>query len=217
MADERDKNRDNIISFEDYRRKLRGTGYREDPLSEVFRKDLREQQDLLDWYLFHRRFSRYKLFVHSLFYENHVVALGHNPNAGFVAVFGEDDIERVIPQLEEALKWAEREYIVVRAAGRTFRELGEPLTGFRPRTAEEAFEAYQRTLLTTDKVVVVAGISKSKFGKKRADIARALVKIIDDAHFQEIRPRADLIFVDHASFLQSSWYELVTYTTIMAG
>jgi len=49
---------DNIISFEEYRRKLRGVDYGEGPIAELFKKDLRDQQDLVDWYRFHHTFNR---------------------------------------------------------------------------------------------------------------------------------------------------------------
>ncbi len=77
---------DNIISFEEYRRKKAGKNYREDDLSAIFRKDLREQEDLTDWYLFHNTFNKHKLFVHTIFYENHIQKIP-NPNSGYVIAF----------------------------------------------------------------------------------------------------------------------------------
>ena len=47
-----------IISFEEYRKQKAGNSYREDVLSAVFKKDLRDQTDLLNWYLFHKELNK---------------------------------------------------------------------------------------------------------------------------------------------------------------
>jgi len=72
-----------IISFEDRKQKT-GIHYKEDALSGIFKKDFREQADLLKWYLFHRNVNKYKLFVHCLFYENHKNELPRRKQRGIV-------------------------------------------------------------------------------------------------------------------------------------
>jgi hypothetical protein len=72
---------DNIISFEEFRPEKKKAESENDPIMQVLKKDLREQEDLVDWYLFHSSFNKYKLFLHSLFYNNHERLKGSNPNA----------------------------------------------------------------------------------------------------------------------------------------
>ena len=73
-----------IISFEEYRKRKAGNSFKEDPLSEVFKKDLREQKELLEWYSFHEAFNKHKLFLHLLFRENR--QKGQNLDSGFLAM-----------------------------------------------------------------------------------------------------------------------------------
>lgn len=203
-----------IISFEDRKQKA-GIHYKEDALSGIFKKDLREQTDLLKWYLFHRNVNKYKLFVHCLFYENHKIK-SKNPNSGFVIAFGEDEVDQHISSLIDAIKWEARDYILLPAAGRTYRQLGEILRGYPLRTAEDAHEAFRDVLLNSDKVLIIRELSRSRVRGRKADYAESLIKILDDAHFDEIVPSSDLIFIDYGDFLQNSWSSIGAYLDILA-
>jgi hypothetical protein len=83
---------DNLISLETYRKENQDHDYRRNALSEVFNKDLREQADLMQWYRIHRIINKYKLFVHTLFCENHI-RKGLHLNAGFVAAYNASQLE----------------------------------------------------------------------------------------------------------------------------
>ena len=91
---------DKIISFEEFRLKKQKSDMEDNPISKVLNQDLRDQKDLLDWYLFHRSFNKYKLFLHALFYNNHERLKGVNPNAGFIQVFDEADINSIVKLLK---------------------------------------------------------------------------------------------------------------------
>lgn len=205
-----------IISFEDYRRQKAGSTYEEDALSAIFKKDLREQTDLLNWYLFHRDFNKYKLFVHCLFSQNHQIRR-RNPNSGYVIVFGEDEMERSTSSLIEAIEWERREYVLIPAAGHTYRHLGQVLReGYPPRTNQEAHGYFKDALLRSDKVLIIQELSRSKVSGRKADYARSLIKILDDAHFDGKYPAANLIFVDYGDFLHQSWSTIGTYLDVLA-
>lgn len=204
-----------IISFEDHRRQKAGASYKEDALSSIFKKDLREQTDLLSWYLFHRDFNKYKLFVHCLFSQNHQTQES-NPNSGYVIAFREDQIEERTSSLIEAIKWEERDYVLIPAAGRTYRQLGQLLKGYPPQTNQEAHEFFKDDLLRYDKVVIIQELSRSRISGRKADYARSLIKILADAHFDEIYPASDLIFVDYGDFLHQSWSSIGTYLDVLS-
>lgn len=204
----------NIVSFEEYRKQKAGIRYQEDALSAVFKKDLREQTDLLDWYLFHRIINKFKLFVHCLFYENHIPKRA-NPNSGFVVVFKEDQIEKHKAFLIEAIEWAGRDYVLIEAAGRTYKQLGEILCGYALRTSLDAHEVLREFLIDSGKVLIIKELSKAKISGRKADYARDLIKILDDAHFKDIYPKSDLIFIDYAEFLQKGWSSIGLYLDIL--
>ena len=204
-----------IVSFEDYRRQKTGPSFKGDALSSIFKEDLREQTDLLNWYMFHKNFNKYKLFVHCLFSQNHQTQQ-HNPNTGYVIAFREDQIDEKTKSLIETIEWEDREYVLIPAAGRTFRQLGQLLRGYQPRTNQETYEYFEDELLRSGKVIIIQELSRSRISGRKADHARSLIKILDDAHFDKIYPASDLIFVDYADFLHQSWSSIGTYLEVLA-
>ncbi|MCK4258357.1 MAG: hypothetical protein KAX49_05230 [Halanaerobiales bacterium] len=157
-----------IISFEEYRKKKRGTNYKKDALSSVFEKDLRDQTELIDWYIFHSKLNKYKLYIHSLFKENDL----------------------------------------------TFRQLGEQLTGDAYSRNYEAREAIRKELLYSDKVFIISELSKMKSNIKKESVVGFLIKTIDDAHFDNITPKSQLVFIDYAKFLQKTWKYIGSYLKV---
>ena len=105
---------DNIFSFEEYREKKLGRKHGENPLDELFRKDLRDQRDLLDWYSFHNTFNKYKLFVHALFLENHAAGR-KNPDSGYVVCYNGEQLETNTKKIGEAIEWEGRNPVIVNA------------------------------------------------------------------------------------------------------
>jgi len=105
---------DNIFSFEEYREKKLGRKLQESPLDELFRKDLREQRDLLDWYSFHNIFNKHKLFVHALFLENHADGR-KTPNSGYVVGYNGGQLETNTKKIAEAIEWEGRNPVIVNA------------------------------------------------------------------------------------------------------
>lgn len=204
-----------IISFEDYRKQKAGSSYKEDALTVIFKKDLREQTELLNWYLFHRDFNKYKIFVHCLFHQNHSTE-NPNPNSGYVIAFREDQIEERTSSLIKAIEWEGRHYILIPAAGRTYRQLGEVLRGYPPETTQQTHEFFKDALLGSSNVIIIQELSRSRISGRKADYARSLIKILDDAHFDAIFPSSDLIFVDYGDFLHKSWASIGPYLDILA-
>jgi len=209
-----DKN--NIVSFEEYRKKKLGNNYQEDALSAIFKQDLREQTDLLEWYWFYNTFNKHKLFVHSLFYQNHVLT-NKNPNTGFVVCYSNEQIEANTDAIINAVEWEMRKPHVINAAGKTYRQLGEILTGFPHRENYEVSKSFKEVLLTDDRVIVFQGLSNMKTTlENKIRYAYGLIKVLDDAHFDGIIPKADLIFIDYARFLQDAWKNIGAYLNILA-
>jgi hypothetical protein len=69
--------------------------------------------------------------------------------------------------------------------------------------------------LDTDHVLVFNGLSKSRINRNKADLTRSIIKINDDAHFKNINPRSDLVFIDQASFLEKNFKQLKIYIDIL--
>ena len=208
---------DNIISFEEFRLKKKEAESENDPIMQILRKDLREQKDLIDWYLFHRSFNKYKLFLHSLFYNNHERLNGSNPNAGFIQIFNDCQINSISNRTEEALKWLNRRYIIIECRDKTLKEIGANLPHEKENCNNfyDFFMALQYYLLQTNYVLVFKELSKSKIARNKSDLTRTIIKINDDAHIKKINPSSDILFIDHASFLQKSWKTVGLYIEVL--
>lgn len=208
--------RDNVISFANFKRTRFGDPLKENPLSKMMEKDLRDQNELIQWYIFHSMVNKHKLFVHTLFYENHK-SRGKNPNSGFVVCFQEDEMKFHAERIMEAVQWDNREGILISAEGKSVREIAKGITGIGYKDNYDAAIAIEDVLLNSDKVLVIQGLSKMKssIGSK-SGFARSLIKVLDDAHFKNIQPKADLIFIDSAKFLQNSWKDIGTYLNILS-
>ncbi len=205
----------NIISFEEFRRKKTGDAPSDSALERVLGKDLREQDDLITWYQYHKDFNKYKLFFHTMFYGNHVTRRGENPNAGFVLIFDPDKIESIVQRTEDALKWLGRPGLILDFEGKTLRQIGHSLPLGGCGTYQKLYSHLTRLLLHSDYVIVVKGLSRSQIRTDKIDFARGLIKTLDDAHFHNIVPSADLVFVDYASFLQQAWTSIGSYLDIL--
>lgn len=204
----------NIISFEEYRKKKTGQSYKEDALSQLFKKDLREQGDLIGWYQFHKRFNKYKLFVHCLFKENHQEG-NVNPNSGFLIANNKEQILSHTSFLIEAVEWEKRDYVLLKSAGKTYRQMSEQLSHLPVNTNYDAHRIFEDFLLTTNNVLILQEFSKSKISGRKDGYARDLIKIIDDAHFKKVNPSSDLIFIDYGNFLFRSWESIGPYLEVM--
>jgi hypothetical protein len=205
----------NIISFEEFLLKRKSEGTKDNALTQVLKQDLRKQEDVLDWYLFHNSFNKYKLFLHSLFYKNHQRKKGINPNAGFIVAFDHSQIDSIIKFTEDALKWLGRRFVVIDGKGKNVRQLIEALPGGFGRTYGDFFKNLRYLLLERDYVIVFTELSCSKMQSDKTAISRSLIKMLDDAHFDNIVPRADLIFIDYASFLEKAWHNIGLYIDIL--
>lgn len=206
---------ENIISFEEFRLKKKKNESDNDPIMQVLKKDLREQKDLIDWYLFHRSFNKYKLFLHSLFYNNHERLNGSNPNAGFIQIFDDCQINSISNRTEEALKWLNRRYIVIDCKDKGIKEIGANLPYEKCNSFYDFYKSLQYYLLQTNYVLVFKELSKSIITRNKSDLIRSIIKINDDAHIKKITPLSDILFIDHASFLQKAWENIGLYIEVL--
>nr|VFK66640.1 MAG: hypothetical protein BECKUNK1418G_GA0071005_110113 [Candidatus Kentron sp. UNK]VFK72131.1 MAG: hypothetical protein BECKUNK1418H_GA0071006_109714 [Candidatus Kentron sp. UNK] len=205
----------NIISFEEYRKRKLGSSYKEDTLSDLFKKDLREQDDLIEWYQFHKRLNKHKLFAHCLFSSNHQEG-NRNPNSGFLVANNKEQLEEHTSLIVEAVKWENRQLVLIEAENKTYRQMGQELCGLPLKANYDAHKEFEALLLTTDKVLIIQELSKSKIKSSKDSYARSLIKTLDDAHFKDVYPKSDLIFIDYGDFLFKSWQSIGPYLEILA-
>jgi len=205
----------NIISFEEFKRKKRGDASSNSALDHMLGQDLRVQDDLITWYQYHKDFNKYKLFFHTMFYSNHKTREGENPNAGFVLVFDPEKVESIVKRTEDALIWLGRRYLILDFEGKTLRQIGESLPLANCGTYQKLYSRLFYLLLHTNYVIVIKGLSRSQIRTDKIDFARGLIKTLDDAHFDNIVPSADLVFVDYATFLQQAWTSIGSYLDIL--
>ena len=170
----------------------------------------------MDWYSFHNIFNKHKLFIHTLFLENHVDGR-KNPNSGYIVCYNEEQLDTSTKRIVEAIEWEGRKPIIVNAVDKTFRQVGQIITGFEYKDNYETSKEIKDFLLRSNKVFVFQGISKMKGTIQEKIIhVRSFIKMLDDAHFDNIRPKSDLIFVDYAKFLQDAWEHIGIYLKVLS-
>jgi hypothetical protein len=203
---------DNIISFTDYLKK-RNKPLQIDPgFIEALGDDIKNRPELLEWFRFQTTFHHHKLFLHSLFTANR--GEPRNPNAAYFMCFDEKQVAQNTAKVLEALQWLGRSFIHIEAKDCTFGDMAAKLSGIKPGSKRDAWDMFKEVLLGSDKVIIVSNLSQSKIPSRKSSQARSLIKINDDAHFDGIKPRSDLVFVDYAAFLQRSWSELGPYLEV---
>jgi len=194
------------ISFEEYREQV---------LSEQISKlmpDSKVQKELDDFYVFSSD-NKYKLFLSSLFYNNHFRGI-KSPLTGFLFGFDSLHLESILIAVKSELKKTGRDFHIVEAAGKSYIDCIKSITGNNYRSSHDAFLELKEVLLTTDKVIVIKEFSKSKSRNYKPLSIRSIIKVLHDAHFNDISPLSDLIFIDHAEFLQKAWNDIGAYIRI---
>lgn len=143
-----------------------------------------------------------------------------NPDAAFVYGFSDDQLAELEGAISSALKQLGRPFGIVHCAGKTdrqiYRDAVHSLQGdlsANPGVAKAA-KALEQALLHGACTLVVEQLSQAK-SSKRIDIARDLIKTLDDAHFGGIRPMSDILFIDRASFLERAWPAIGTYVRLV--
>jgi hypothetical protein len=154
-------------------------------------------------------------FLRELFTENHVGRNGKNPQAAFLVGWEDHQLDRLAELAQHASTRLGRKPVLVDAAHKTPLSFYSDIAGAEFRSANEAAGIVAAMLYHDDIVLIVKAISRlNDAGKSRQ--ARWIAKVIDDAHFDHVHPKADIIFVDCASFLEKSYRVLGPYVRVLA-
>lgn len=206
-----------VIDLEDYKRnllkELKGDGVA------VTLENLNEWTTISDerlaWLALCEGYKAVELFLRSLFYDNHKARKGRNLDSAFIIGFSEQHLDSLEERVLRTLDELGRSFLLINAMGKTFIQMVQEATGEEFRTEYDAYQALAEILLTTDTAVVFKGFSASKVPSKlKGGHIRSLIKTIDDAHFNDVVPQSDLIFLDTASFLQKIWSQIGEYVKV---
>ena len=208
---------DNIISFSDYLRRKQGRITIDKKFLDDLSADIKTKPELIEWFNFQSFFNKHKLFLHQLFTSNHQAG-NSNPNAGYFISFTDELIKENTRKIIEANDWLDRSTILIDAKDCTFKNIASQLSDSVPKDTTEAWNMFNKTLLESNKVIVIANISKSKINpnKDKSQFVRSIIKINDDAHFNGIKPKSDILFVDSSHFLETSWNDIGSYINIFS-
>lgn len=154
-------------------------------------------------------------FLRQLFTQNHIDLDGKNPQTAFLVAWQDHQIDRLADLAQHASTRLGRKSVLVDAANKTPRSFYNDIAGAQARSANEAAHIVADMLYDDDVVVIIKAISKlNDTGKNQH--ARWIAKVIDDAHFDRVHPKADIVFVDYASFLEKSYRVLGPYVRVFA-
>ncbi len=200
-----------ILDFIEYLKKKGKKGTKSISLGDM--KELcRIDDDSLAWLSSLFAFARYTLFLKTLLHDN---SRGKNPNTGFLVGFSEEHIERMAQATVDALSQMGQSFSMVDATGKKPAEIISELSGVQYRNQMDAFQAMEDMLYESDKVFIIKRFSLSKSPSKPSTL-RCWIKTLDDAHLRGVVPKANLVLVDNAGFLQKAWGDIGYYLNIMA-
>lgn len=136
-----------------------------------------------------------------------------NMQCAYLPAYCAHQIESTKNLTTESLDILGRNYIVVDADGKSELEIYNSIISDPVRTACQGFRQVEITLMERDVVIVLVGVSRSNFSRK-AGFVRGLVKVLDDAHFDNKIPKGNIVFIDYASFLEKNWKEIGVYLAV---
>ena len=208
-------NNTNIISFSDFLEKKNKKSSLNKNLIDILSDDIKDKPELIEWFNFQNLFHKHKLFLQAMYTENHQ-SNTPNPNSGYFIAFDNEQIKYHINKIIEANNWLGRKQIVIDATDCSFCQLVCQISNEKPKNNSHAFHILESLLLESDNAFIISNLSKSKLTPNKSSWARSFIKINDDAHFNGITPKSDILFVDSASFLERSWQDIGSYLEIFA-
>lgn len=113
----------------------------------------------------------------------------------------------------EALDSLGRHFVLVDARGKSERDIYCAIIGKPVKTTHQGWRETKEQLLSDSTVIVLSGISQSMISRKAA-IVRGLIKTLDDAHFNDVIPEGNVIFIDSPSFLEKHWDTIGPYLAV---
>lgn len=143
--------------------------------------------------------------------ENHEILKGHNPNCVYLAAFTPEHIELLEKDVLSGLSCTKIPHKLIDMTAKTENEIYEAIIGNKvPKSKINSLVEEQ--LFNTRQILVIKSLSKSKCTQKEI-IYRWLIKILDDAHYKNVHPKTDLVFIDYASFLEKHFSSIGGYLT----
>lgn len=141
---------------------------------------------------------------------NHELLQGVNPNSIYLAGINKAHIDDLVDDAQNILSCANIGYHFIDASLFTLSQLYKHIANLNNSFYNDLFDGVAKTLYEMEQVFIIKNISKLK-NKNRVDVCRELIKILDDAHLKNIHPKADLIFIDSATFLEKNYSIIGNY------
>ncbi|EBQ9564243.1 hypothetical protein DPT59_12460 [Salmonella enterica subsp. enterica serovar Stanleyville] len=136
-----------------------------------------------------------------------------NMQCVYLPAFSESQIELLEKSTSEALNILNRNFVFVDARDKSALAICESITNSSFRTVHNGFTAVKEMIMNTDIIIILIGISKANMARKEG-FTRGLIKTIDDAHFKNVIPESNIIFIDYASFLEKNWDYIGPYLSV---
>lgn len=147
--------------------------------------------------------SKYlKVLIERVLYSNHNVRYGKNPDSIYLIGFNKNQFDDLEINLKDAIRALNKIYRIVNCNCKTFLEIVEEITGKKFKTNHIAWTALKEYQLFENNVLILREMSKSKINYDLPGVFHTLIKNLDDAHFNNVHPKSDLIFIDYAAFLE---------------
>ena len=144
--------------------------------------------------------------IEMTFTENHLIQNGQNPNQLYFAGINKKELDRLEYFSTQYLKMVERKFIVIESKELTINKIiSDTLIKLEieieKKTDAWLSKRFYDVLYFQDVVIIFKELSLSKTPNIQV-FFREFIKVLDDAHMKNIKPRGDIVFIDYASFLE---------------
>lgn len=137
----------------------------------------------------------------------------NNLDTCFVVCFNQNEVATKAEDILRILEKNNCKSLLIDVNDMSIKDLNSSVENYGLHLSKNDFYSkIKYILLETDMAVVIKNWSLSKSKAIDDQYARGLMKILDDAHFKDIYPKSNLIFVDYASYLEKYYDTFYTYT-----
>lgn len=149
------------------------------------------------------------------FIENHLIKNGQNPDQIYFNGINKSELTNLECYCIQYLNMINRKYIILECEELTINQILQEILNkleieIEKKTDNWLSKRFYDVLYFQDLVIIFKELSTSRT-KNIEVFFREFIKILDDAHLKNIKPRADLIFIDYPSFYEKNQELISSY------
>jgi hypothetical protein len=154
------------------------------------------------------------------FFQTHF-RVNHRPenknfNALFLVGFTPDHLQLLASRACQVSTLLNHRVMSIDVRGKSYVDMCKEITCKQDKDSCMGEESLRQFLYEENVVLIIKEMSamKTRSQSRSVQQIQGMIKLLDNAHLENVRPKTDLVFVDYAGFLQKHWEELGNYVEV---